>query len=313
MTGSQQNFERGDTAPLNAIRDGGGTPPDRMRQGWGSGARSEGAAGERTRPAFPLSNQVSPHAASSPAAGSGPVPAPGPGPAASGAGLVSPKAGTGTGGEGVPAGPDGGGSPEPGGVGPTGWLLRALVLCAVSVVSGLLWLAVKPSPPSPPSPAAESSGTDEPDTEYEFDRYMLDEPSSCAKHSTMKVAEFFASNPCSHATRALYTTRLPNGERVLTSVVTVLMPDQSSATELEELVTRNNTGNIRDLVSAGHEVPEDYPDLTHDYGYASEQRDRLVVIGESSYFHRSDRDDGRLKHVTTEALLLGPDQDRDPG
>lgn len=191
-------------------------------------------------------------------------------------------------------------------------MIRGLVLVLVSVLSGVLWLVVKPSDTQSASedPATRQEG---PNTEYDFEKYAGDEPANCADHSTMKIADFFEDTACSHITRALYTTQLPNGERVLTSVVTVLMPDASSAAELEKLATRNATGNIEDLVTAGSRVPEGYPELTHDYGYASTHRERLVVIGESSYFHRSGRDDGRLKHVTSDALQLGAKQDREPG
>lgn len=191
-------------------------------------------------------------------------------------------------------------------------MIRGLVLVLVSVFSGVLWLMVKPSDTQSASedPATRQEG---PNTEYDFEKYVADEPANCVDHSTMKIAEYFERTSCSHLTRALYTTRLSNGERVLTSVVTVLMPDASSAVELERLATRNATGNIEDLVSAGSRVPEGYPELSHDYGYDSTQQGRLVVIGESSYFHRSGRDDGRLKHVTSDALQLGPRQDREPG
>lgn len=173
-------------------------------------------------------------------------------------------------------------------------------------------MVIKPS--DTPS-ATEDSATRQqgPSTEYDFEKYIADEPPNCVDHSTMKIADYFERTSCSHVTRALYTTRLSNGERVLTSVVTVLMPDASSASELEKLTTQSATGNIEDLVSAGSEVPEGYPELSHDYGYASTQQERLVVIGESSYFHRSGRDDGRLKHVTSDALKLGAQQDRGPG
>ncbi|WP_223207967.1 hypothetical protein [Actinopolyspora erythraea] len=204
--------------------------------------------------------------------------------------------------------PGGGGSPTT----PLGWLGRGLVLCAVSVVSGLLWLVFQPSAP-PDTTGGEDAGPQQPRTAYEFTEYLSDEPANCADHSTGKIARFFSETPCEHVTRALYTTQLNNGEKVLTSVVTVLMPDAESAESLEKMATRDATGNIEDLVTAGKEVPERYPTLSHDYGYDSTHQGRLVVIGESSYFGRSDSDDGRLKNVTTEALKLGRGQDEQPG
>ncbi|GAB3555762.1 hypothetical protein J2S53_000297 [Actinopolyspora lacussalsi] len=216
----------------------------------------------------------------------------------------------------MPNSPVGGGSTGSGGGGggitPLGWAKRALLLCAVSVVSGLLWVMIKPS--APPGTSEESTQhAGKPQTAYDFERQLNDEPDNCAEHSTGKIADFFADNPCEHLTRALYTTQLQNGERVLTSVVTVRMPEVDNADRLERMATRNATGNIEDLVTAGRDMPEKYPSLSHDYGYDSLQRQRLVVIGESSYFGRSDSDDGRLKSVTTEALKLGDYQDKNPG
>nr|WP_207630755.1 MULTISPECIES: hypothetical protein [unclassified Actinopolyspora] len=306
MTGSQQNFERGDTAPLNAVRSDSGGPPDRVTQGRNPEGGAGGPGEERTRPTFPP-----PQAAAAPANGGhgsrppGEQPAPG-----RGAGSGPPNA---AGAAQSRPGPDGAGDSRAGtGITPAGWVIRGLVLVLVAVLSGVLWLMVKPSETrsTSESPATQQAG---PSTEYDFEKYVADEPANCADNSTAKIAEFFAGTACSHITRALYTTRLHNGERVLTSVVTVLMPDAASAAKLEKLATQNATGNIEDLVTAGSQVPEGYPDLSHDYGYASTHEGRLVVIGESSYFHRSGRDDGRLKHVTSDALKLGARQDREPG
>ncbi|SDK06029.1 hypothetical protein SAMN04487820_10453 [Actinopolyspora mzabensis] len=327
MTGSQQNFERGDTAPLNAVRGGHGGSPERATPAWNGDARSEGAGEERTRPTFPppeRANHGQPqHPRSQPSHPQHSQGAQPPGPAPSGpipgAGQVSPpsdptrgNAGYGAFGAEVPNGaPGGGSSASGGGITPLGWAKRALLLCAVSVVSGLLWVVIKPS--APPAPSDDST-TDpgKPRTAYDFAPGLSDEPANCAEHSTGKISDFFADHPCEHLTRALYTTQLENGEKVLTSVVTVRMPDAESAEQLERMATRNATGNIEDLVTAGRDLPEKYPSLSHDYGYDSKQRQRLVVIGESSYFGRSDSDDGRLKNVTTEALKLGAYQDKNP-
>ncbi|RCW39766.1 hypothetical protein DFQ14_11427 [Halopolyspora algeriensis] len=218
---------------------------------------------------------------------------------------------------GPPSGPPRGPSEPPregrsgsrGGITPTGWLLRGLGLCAVSVVSGLLWLVIKPD--------ASSNGVSENRDQaskgvYAFEQYSREEGPHCQEFSTDEIAEYFSEHPCGHLTRALYTTALPNGERVLTSVVTALMPNEASAAQLEKLTTRNGTGNIEDLVSAGRPMPDDFPELDGDRGYASQQQGRLVVIGESAYFANPDHDDARLKKVTTDALRLGWPQDKAP-
>ncbi|MDR7300650.1 hypothetical protein [Haloactinomyces albus] len=196
------------------------------------------------------------------------------------------------------------------GVTPTGWLLRGLVLCAVSVVSGLLWLLIKPDTSGTDAPQA--GGNSSQKGLYRFDQHSREEMPGCRQFSTDEIADYFSEHPCEHLTRALYTTTLPGGERVLTSVVTARMPNAPSAKELEKLTTRSGTGNIEDLVSAGRPVPDNFPDLNGDLGYASQQQGRLVVIGESAYFANPNRDDARLKKVTTDALRLGWPQDKAP-
>lgn len=191
---------------------------------------------------------------------------------------------------------------------PFGWLLRAGALVAVSVISGAIWLAVtgdgtEPQPTKPP--------VGPPKGKYNFVQYSSEDVASCAEFSTGKIADFFKTHPCEHLTRALYTTTLPTGQKVLTSVVTARMPDAASAAQLNRLTTADGTGNIEDLVTSGREVPDDFPSLKSDYGYHSEQQDRLVVLGESAYF-TSKKDDQQLTGITIDALRFGWPQDSAP-
>lgn len=194
-------------------------------------------------------------------------------------------------------------------IGPWGWVLRCLGLFAVSLVSGLVWLAVGPGgsdddeaapPPSDSGPA------------YDFN--MLQKEGwlpGCAQVSTDQIQEFFEDQECVHRTRALYTSTLDNGDRVVTSVVTVLMADEQQASELDALLTRDGTGNIDDLVDEDLAAPEDLPGLDDD-AYGSDQQGELVVIGDSAYLDRdTPNKDPRLLDATREALKLGWPQDRD--
>lgn len=313
MTGTQGDFERGDTAPLNAVQNSHG-------HGSAPGTSAPPGSQERTRPTFPPPPQVrntgvpgngppeahrrpgNPHSGP-PASPAGPVPVGNPTSRAPTAAPSGPPR--------TPAGARGDDRSGPRGrITPAGWVVRGLVLFAVSVTSGLLWLAVKPQPSEPQS--ERTNVAEQPKGLYRFDPQIREEIQSCRNFSTGRIAEYFAQNPCEHLTRALYTTTLDNGERVLTSVVTALMPSKASAAQLEKLTTRSGTGNIEDLVSAGRTVPDDYPELDGDYGYASQQQGALVVIGESSYFTASGRDDARLKKVTADALRLGWPQDKGP-
>ncbi|CAM05114.1 hypothetical protein A8924_6277 [Saccharopolyspora erythraea NRRL 2338] len=195
-----------------------------------------------------------------------------------------------------------------GGVTPMGWLLRAAGLCAVAVISGLLWIALKPG--SEPEPQAQDTA---PRTKYQFAPVTKEDAfQGCKSISTSRIAQFFARQECDHLTRALYTTTLPDGDKVLTSVVTVLMPTPQSATELDELTTKNNTGNIKDLVEDGRQAEKNFPDL-NDHAYASQRQDRLVVIGDSAYIgKKTPAKDPALLEVTRDALQLGRPQDQAP-
>lgn len=199
-------------------------------------------------------------------------------------------------------------------ISPLGWAWRGLGLVAISVVSGLLWLLIQPGDGGGQVAEDDTKKQGPPKGRYEFvvRQWEQQAQGNCGEVSTEKIADYFDKHQCQHLTRALYTTRLPDGQRVLTSVVTAKMQTKTSANQLERLTTKSGTGNIEDLVSAGRPVPDDFPDLDHDFGYASEQQGRLVVIGESAYFGDPDRDDSRLKGVTTDALRLAHAQDQRP-
>lgn len=189
---------------------------------------------------------------------------------------------------------------------PSGWLMRGLVLLGVSLISGLVWALVKPDDPADQAqPPPQEQG------KYQFQPVLREEGfQGCADVSTRKIKEYFRQHQCEHLTRALYTATLPDGQQVLTSLATVRMPDAASAAQLNSLVSADDTGNIMDLVSAGRDLPGNFPKLSNDLGYFSSQQDRLVVVGESGYFGKSSEyEDGRLGEITRDALRLGWPQD----
>lgn len=206
----------------------------------------------------------------------------------------------------TPQPPPSGPPPGPRRVTPLGWALRGLVLLLVAIVSGSIWLAVKPSDeqasPAPPPPLR-----------YKFELTHREEAfQGCKQVSSGQIQSFFAEEECEHLTRALYTTTLPDGSNVLTSVVTVLMPDPGSAKRLNALTTKDGTGNVRDLVEDERAGTEDLPEL-EDAAYASGRQDRLVVIGDSAYIGSETADrDPKATDVTNEALKLGWPQDQQP-
>ncbi|TWG08864.1 hypothetical protein [Saccharopolyspora dendranthemae] len=192
----------------------------------------------------------------------------------------------------------------PRGVTPMGWALRGLVLVLVAVVSGLIWSAIKPDD--------EQAASTPPKLRYDFTLVRKEEAfQGCKSVSNDDIQSYFGKQECDHLTRALYTTTLPDGRRVLTSVITVLMPTPQFASKLNELTTKDGTGNIRDLVDDERDGTKDMPDLD-DAAYASARQDRLVVIGDSAYFGKSSKKDPTLSDVTNEALKLGWPQDQAP-
>ncbi|MFD0922296.1 hypothetical protein [Saccharopolyspora rosea] len=275
MTGSQQDQQR-ETAPLR--RDNSRVRPER--------ASTAAAAEEATRPAFaPQASRGFPQ--------SDPRPHPGPQqpyqPTSRQLAPEPPPARTGR-----------------SGVTPMGWVLRGLALVAVSVVSGLIWIAIKPG-----SGGESDAPPPGPQTRYQFQPLRKEEAfQGCRQVSRDEVATFFEKQECDHLTRALYSTTLPDGRRVLTSVVTVLMPDEASAQQLDALTTRDNTGNIKNLVEEGRD--RNLPEL-NDKAYGSQRQGRLVVIGDSAYFdQKTPNKDPVLLDVTNDALKLGWPQDRAP-
>ena len=192
---------------------------------------------------------------------------------------------------------------------PTGWAFRGLVLLVVAVVSGLIWHVIKPA-----SKAPDQAHPAEPQTKYQYTPVMQQEGfQGCASVATDQIKSYLSAHPCEHLTRALYTTSLPEGQNVLVSVVTVRMPDATTAAELNSLTTKDSTGNIQDLVESGHDLPPGLPRLDNDAGYQSEQQGQLVVLGESAYYgKKSNPKDPVLKDVTKDALRKGWPQEKTP-
>lgn len=181
---------------------------------------------------------------------------------------------------------------------PVGWLLRGLGLLAVSVISGTLWIALKPGTHAPTPPATPPGAFQFSDTGFQ------DSTPNCASESTAEIKQFFARYPCTGMDRALYTTRAPDGTQVLTSLVTVRMPDPNSAVQLERTVRENRTGNVEDLVTAGVAKRPGWPNLRSDHGYASKVVGSTVVLGKSEYFGTQRGDDPELVKITADALRL---------
>ncbi|MDX8145297.1 hypothetical protein SK854_24510 [Lentzea sp. BCCO 10_0061] len=186
------------------------------------------------------------------------------------------------------------------------WVGKALALVGVAVVSGFVWWVLQPSDPidrqvaQPQKTAGEFEFTTVPE---------LPEPvkdSDCAAHATSQTQAFFKTTPCLQLTRAFYTAKLPSGSTVYSSVSVVKMKTADEARQLRELTQKDGTGNVKDLVL---DKAISVPPLTTlaNGGYASEQRDQLVVIVESDSPTRGAdalAHNKEMKRVSADAIRL---------
>ncbi len=181
------------------------------------------------------------------------------------------------------------------------YLLPAVALVAVAVVSGLLWSVV--NRPSHDATTTVPATTSVPAGKYQFTQAhgtVVD--SDCVAHSYGKAKQFLSKTRCQRLTRTLYTTTA-DGVEVFSSVSAVRMADASAAAGLEQLTDRNNTGNITDLVKDGVTAPGAPKELAGG-GYASSRDGRLVTIVESKPAEGKKLSDQVLTGVSRDALRL---------
>jgi len=186
------------------------------------------------------------------------------------------------------------------------WVGKALALVGVAVVSGLVWWVLQPSDPvdQPVAQPQKTAG------EFEFSTVPeLPEPvkdSDCAAHATSQTQAFLKTTQCLQLTRAFYTAKLQDGRTVYSSVSVVKMKSAADAKALRELTQKDGTGNIKDLVL---DKAISVPPLTTlaNGGYASEQRDQLVVIVESDSPNKGTdalAHNKEMKKVSNDAIRL---------
>jgi hypothetical protein len=188
-------------------------------------------------------------------------------------------------------------------------VLKGLGLLGVAVLSGLVWLVVRPED----EPAATPPTTSAPAGQFVFTKSpQVPEPlrdSDCAPHAYGQTKEFLTRTPCRQLTRALYTTTTPDGVTVYTSVSVVRMNTTEDATALKDLTSRNGTGNVNDLIKDGAVRVPGMTTLGNG-GYASDQRDREVIIIESDTAQHgpNEPEHNRLmKKISFDALRLSAD------
>jgi hypothetical protein len=192
-----------------------------------------------------------------------------------------------------------------------GWVLKALGLVAVAVVSGMLWWLIQQNRDQPPP---ETQPNADPATvgDYNFVRHpevpttLID--SDCANHAYDDIEKFLDQNRCALVARALFTTNA-EGQQVYTSVSVVRMQNLEDATKLKQLTDLNGTGNVNDIIKEKTVKVTGLTTLANG-GYASAQHELDVIIVESDWAPEGKRTKDQaelLKKISTDAIRLGDD------
>jgi hypothetical protein len=188
------------------------------------------------------------------------------------------------------------------------YALKGLGLVGVAVLSGLLWYLVRNNPNAPTHgapPTQPAAGA------YSFEPYhSAQTETDCAAHSTQQVQRFFRRQPCVSLTRSLYTTKLPDDSRVITSVVVVKMTTPQQATDLRALSDLDGSGHVKDLVEDGVSVPGG-PNGLQDAGYESSVSGSSLIVTMTEFMDSTqdtkvnlDGHKDALKAVSTDAFRL---------
>lgn len=198
--------------------------------------------------------------------------------------------------------------PPPRRSGPRDWRLVAAVAGGVLLVGLLAWAVIasgsspeddqagpQTNQPAPTSPVRTADG-------FEFTQHAARTDTDCAGNSYGQVVDFFRQHSCTELRRKLFLTAV-DGRPVVVSVVAVELPDEGTATQLQQLVDTSGTGNVADLLRAGVRVPDGPNELTN-AGYASHRDGATVVIVESSYGDPSLSRDEPLDRICQAALKL---------
>jgi hypothetical protein len=190
------------------------------------------------------------------------------------------------------------------------YTLRGLGLVGVALVSGFIWFLIRNNPAQ--QPQAHTSGPTGPAGLYAFQPFS--NPSTvtdCTAHSTDKLRVYLQEHPCVSLRRSLFTTTLPGGQKVITSVAVVRMSSQQDAAGLQTLSDRDATGHIKDLVEDGTQVPGG-PSSLQNAGYHSALRGTRLVIVMTEYVDNTQdtqsnlqAHDKALKAVSADAAKQG--------
>lgn len=162
------------------------------------------------------------------------------------------------------------------------YALKGLGLLGVALVSGFLWYLIRNNP-APTNGGSQTAPPSQPAGLYQFQAF---EPATtetdCAAHSTNEVQNYLQKHTCVSMTRSLYTTNLPNGQKVVTSIVVVKMDSAATAKGLQQISDGAGTGHVKDLVEDGTVIPGG-PKGLQDGGYFSAVRGARMVVVMTEY------------------------------
>lgn len=155
------------------------------------------------------------------------------------------------------------------------YTLKGLGLFGVALVSGILWFLTHNEAPV----ATQNSGQQTQHTgKYSFTPYVAAQTvGECASHATNRVQSFLQSHPCQSLTRSLWTTQLPDGNKVLASVAVMKMGSAADAAQIDKIGEESNSGHVQDMVEEGYPVPNGPKNLENG-GYKSDSDGLYEVI-----------------------------------
>ena len=185
------------------------------------------------------------------------------------------------------------------------YTLKGLGLLGVAVVSGFLWWLTHNQPPvstEGTAPPAQPTG------KYSFTPYFSKATvNDCANHATNEVGSYLQGTQCVSMTRSLWTATLPDGDKVLTSIAVVKMPNAAQAAKLDQISDASGSGHVRDQVEEGYPVPNG-PTSLQNGGYASKAIGSDDVIVMTEFFNgNEDKNLGSNQAAKNELYAVSQD------
>lgn len=194
------------------------------------------------------------------------------------------------------------------------WVLRALGLVGVAVISGLTWYYITNDTGDDTQGGGTETTQEQPEGRFKLTPHK-DTPNpnrvtNCADHAYGRIQEHLKSTPCDHLSRQLFVAKV-DGRTIYVSVSVVTMPDEKKAADLRKRTDTDGSGNINDVVRDGLVKVDGMDRLSGLDGYAATQSGRDVTVVEADFAKQDHSDDEQadediLDKVCEDALRFGP-------